>query len=497
MSRAITAGDVITTGVKAADIEGIAVPQGAAETMLVGDRILFYRDAETTPRWGNSPIPGTHGHVIGDVTGLSDTLASLLAATGGAALVASSDASVSLLADYNLKFVRLTNATPTLALGLQASITYPTDFFCYVTMTSGGTIDAPAGVTLNGTDGANLTLGTEAAGAIAILKRVAADTWLAAIVGTVDGAGVETLLQGRSASAQTADGLARRRVVMAEGETLGLDEVPIGDGNGTAIPIAVGTSPVAVYADLHAGSSVIKLLTPNIFKSLTTPQGQTYAASVTLDYTPTTGNSTSLVQSIPCEGACEVSLDGVDGWVGYELRIRFTDGGGTAPHALSVITANGITVSAGSGVGTTNTLPDNGTMTAVLRVVSATAVTLLRWEPAGVFSMTAAADERVASLIPAGSGKVTVAAFATDANDWVRLPAGVAGTTITGWSVVAHELRTPDSSNATINGQDGDGTNEAAIPATTLWVADCVATDTWILRAWDELGAPITAIVPD
>jgi hypothetical protein len=102
-----------------------------------------------------------------------------------------------------------------------------------------------------------------------------------------------------------------------------------------------------------------------------------------------------------------------------------------------------------------------------------------------------------ASTIASGVRRVVVAAVTSDANDWLVLPAGTAGAHVRGWSVVAHEIRTPATSNATINGQDGDGTKEAAIPATTLWEADCVATDTWVLRAWDELGAPITAIVPD
>lgn len=106
-------------------------------------------------------------------------------------------------------------------------------------------------------------------------------------------------------------------------------------------------------------------------------------------------------------------------------------------------------------------------------------------------------DSGAASTIGPGVRNVSVAAVANDANDWLVLPSGVAGRKIRGWSVVAHEMRTPATTNATINGQDSDGTKEAAIPATTYWEVDCVATNAWILRAWDELGAPITAIVPD
>jgi hypothetical protein len=95
------------------------------------------------------------------------------------------------------------------------------------------------------------------------------------------------------------------------------------------------------------------------------------------------------------------------------------------------------------------------------------------------------------------TGFVRVTAFTVDANDWINLPPGKAGMSIWGWSVPAHEIRTPASSGETINGVDSDGTQEAAIPATTLWNVFCVTDGAWILRAWTELGAPITAIVPD
>lgn len=110
-----------------------------------------------------------------------------------------------------------------------------------------------------------------------------------------------------------------------------------------------------------------------------------------------------------------------------------------------------------------------------------------------------AADSGQSSRVPAWSSMVYVTANTNDTNDWIVLPIGVEdGHTVSGWSTVAHEIRTEASSNVKINGQDGDGTKEAAIPATTLWTAVYInATIGWILRAWDELAAPITAIVPD
>ena len=103
------------------------------------------------------------------------------------------------------------------------------------------------------------------------------------------------------------------------------------------------------------------------------------------------------------------------------------------------------------------------------------------------------------STVPDTAQRVAVNAVTTDANDWITLPTGVKpGKRIRGWSVVAHELRTLAASGVTVNGVDSDGTNEAAIPATTLWEAEYVSDAAgWILVAWTELGAPVTAIVPD
>lgn len=114
-------------------------------------------------------------------------------------------------------------------------------------------------------------------------------------------------------------------------------------------------------------------------------------------------------------------------------------------------------------------------------------------------TLTAAADNGTGSTVSANAVFVYVAAVATDANDWITLPAGPPiGTVIRGWSLIAHELRTLASSNVKINDVDSDGTQEAAIPATTLWEATYVSTaQGWILRAWTELGAVITAIIPD
>lgn len=116
-----------------------------------------------------------------------------------------------------------------------------------------------------------------------------------------------------------------------------------------------------------------------------------------------------------------------------------------------------------------------------------------------VVNLVGAADSSAKSRVPAFASHVTVTANTNDTNDWIVLPTGVKpGHTITGWSTVAHEMRTEASSAIEINSEDCDGTKEAAIPATTLWRVTYInSTIGWILNAWDELAAPITAIVPD
>jgi hypothetical protein len=72
------------------------------------------------------------------------------------------------------------------------------------------------------------------------------------------------------------------------------------------------------------------------------------------------------------------------------------------------------------------------------------------------------------------------------------------GTVIRGWvGANGFQLRSlAADTTQTINGVTAGTTNEAAIPATTLFRVEKVASLTWILTAVDELGAPITAIVP-
>lgn len=123
-------------------------------------------------------------------------------------------------------------------------------------------------------------------------------------------------------------------------------------------------------------------------------------------------------------------------------------------------------------------------------------------EPVGGVSssvtLVSAADSSVKSRIPATALHVRVQSNTTDVNDWVVLPVGVAeGHTVSGYSVVGHEIRTEAGSNVKINDVDGDGTAEAAITATWNWEARYMGSTGWVLKAWTKLAAPTTAIVPD
>lgn len=111
-------------------------------------------------------------------------------------------------------------------------------------------------------------------------------------------------------------------------------------------------------------------------------------------------------------------------------------------------------------------------------------------------SITATSDGLTTGLIPKGAGFISVSS--SNANHIITLPDGDIRQQI--WGYIGNtgcEMRTPSGSNASINDLDADGSNEAAIPATTLFLATCTADDTWVLLAWDELGDDIAGIHPD
>lgn len=118
----------------------------------------------------------------------------------------------------------------------------------------------------------------------------------------------------------------------------------------------------------------------------------------------------------------------------------------------------------------------------------------------GMASVAATADGLTTGLIPANADWVAITS--ANAAHIVTLPAAAsvkAGHKVRGWvGATGCELRTPAASGTKINAVDSDGTNQAALPATTLIECTFIsATDGWILVAETELGARIAAIVPD
>ena len=170
------------------------------------------------------------------------------------------------------------------------------------------------------------------------------------------------------------------------------------------------------------------------------------------------------------------------------VAIEQTTGAGTAGAYALYINATGTNVEAlkvdAGGVVFDETLTVTGAATFTTGAQS-TAV-----------AVTATSDGLTTGLIGAGSRYVT--ATSASANDIVTLPAATVGNIITMYvGANGCEVRTPSGSNVKINNVDSDGTNEAAIPATSLCTFTCVSSTEWILEAVDELGAVITAIVPD
>lgn len=112
---------------------------------------------------------------------------------------------------------------------------------------------------------------------------------------------------------------------------------------------------------------------------------------------------------------------------------------------------------------------------------------------------TATSDGLTTGLITPGSQNITVTS--ASAYDIITLPTASAttiGTKITG-IVTANgcELRVPDTQAITVY-INGVTTNvESDIPANSSFEVTCIDATHWILKAWTNLGAPITAIVPN
>lgn len=132
-----------------------------------------------------------------------------------------------------------------------------------------------------------------------------------------------------------------------------------------------------------------------------------------------------------------------------------------------------------------------------------TSVTVVRESDAaggGTRAVVPTADGLTTGLIYANDRFVQ--ATSADANNILTLPtasAATRGREILIWVVPSTncELRTPAGSGQTINGVDGDGTQEALLTHSQLYIARQHLATGWLLQAFTALGAVATAIIPD
>ncbi len=115
-------------------------------------------------------------------------------------------------------------------------------------------------------------------------------------------------------------------------------------------------------------------------------------------------------------------------------------------------------------------------------------------------SITATTDGLTTGLILGTDDFVEVTS--ADANHIVTLPTATAATRgreIWIWVLPSTncELRTPAASGQTINNVDSDGSAEALLTHTQLYICRQHLATGWLLQAITALGAVATAIVPD
>jgi hypothetical protein len=140
----------------------------------------------------------------------------------------------------------------------------------------------------------------------------------------------------------------------------------------------------------------------------------------------------------------------------------------------------------------------------MVSAISSGAVTVVRSD-----DQTATLGAR--AVVPTAGGLTTglilptdrmVEATSANADHILTLPAATAATRgreIWIWVVGSTncELRTPDASGHTINGVDSDGTQEALLAHSHLYVCRQHLATGWLLQKFTALGAVATAVVPD
>ena len=114
-------------------------------------------------------------------------------------------------------------------------------------------------------------------------------------------------------------------------------------------------------------------------------------------------------------------------------------------------------------------------------------------------TLTANSDSGAGSTVGADVCFVEVTAANAGVDDWIVLPSAIQGKKVTvNASVGANfEIRTPASSNETINNVDSDGSNEYLATDTDTIIFTCPEDGVWIGVSYTNLGAVRAAVVPD
>lgn len=107
------------------------------------------------------------------------------------------------------------------------------------------------------------------------------------------------------------------------------------------------------------------------------------------------------------------------------------------------------------------------------------------------------------NVVPAGAKVVEVVGVQNDANDWIELPSLQAVENGHEILILANaganfEIRTPASSAQEINSEDCDGTKELLATDThVIRIVKINNTIGWMSNAYTQIGAVVTAVVPD
>jgi len=265
---------------------------------------------------------------------------------------------------------------------------------------------------------------------------------------------------------------------------------------GTSLPLDIQVGGTSQFSINSTGEVTVGTVTPVAGTKLLLPQ-EDDAVTPTIAFGD---GDTGIYESV--DDALNITINGVFLYrfdaTGLLCGISTGDplildvaGSTTVPsYSFNVDTDTGMSRSAADAI----SLITGGTQ--AININSTQAITCSKGCQSDAQGVTSTSDGLTTGLILSGSRTVDVTS--TNAANIITLPADVIGNVISIYTPsTGCELRTPASSNETINNVDSDGTNELALAASSSFICECVAAGTWIVRGFDNLGADLAALVPD